>query len=152
MISRQVAHLCITEPHRNTHRSIAPTCLKKVWFKMSSADPGPLNSQVPKKLSAAERKTQRFQKQREQQEESNRLCGEYADLSKRIQGKPCFRAQESLNLPGQFTHALTSRLPSNLVGAFSGNTVDLTEDDGFLTVLQTLNGLHTRGMLAPSGP
>ena len=54
---------------------------------MASTDPGPSNTEAPRKLTAAERKAAKLAKQREKAEESGKVLGEYAEWRKKIQGR-----------------------------------------------------------------
>lgn len=48
-------------------------------------------------------------------------------------------------------HNATTRTPSkDRLTCCTGDTVNLKEGNGFLTVLEQINGLHTRGILADS--
>ena len=111
---------------------------------MASTDPGPSNTEAPRKLTAAERKAAKLAKQREKAEESGKVLGEYAEWRKKIQGRAMQR------LTALLARVILQKMEISSLGSFicfPGDTVNLKDGNGFLTVLEQINGLHTRGMM-----
>lgn len=106
---------------------------------MASTEAGPSDSEAQKKPTAGQRKAERAAKVREKQEASKRLLGDYNDLTKQIQGRSEIIILLLLCL--KFT---TPFLLIDGVMLWHSGTVDLNEGQTFGTVLQRLNGLHTR--------
>ena len=58
--------------------------------------------------------------------------------------------QHRLTLYGHVSYCNNEDFIKGLVSAFPGDTVNLKEGNGFLTVLEQINGLHTRGTMTHS--